>query len=162
MCTRAERQGLPVQRDVAVAGALLHDIGRSVTQDIRHATLGAAMLRQDAAQGSTWPEAVVLAVERHTGAGIDAQEAEALRLPVRDYTPRSLEERIVAHADNLYSADRRLTLDAVQAKYEAKRLPEAWEKVRRLHEALEAQLGVDLDALRPEELDLEPAPAERT
>jgi uncharacterized protein (TIGR00295 family) len=156
MCTCAERAGLDVDRDVAIAGALLHDVGRSVTQDIRHASVGADLLRADGP--GAWPTALVLAVERHTGAGIDAGEAAALGLPVRDYTPRSLEERIVAHADNLYSADRRLTLVALEDKYRAKRLPEAWRKIRALHEALERELEADLEALRPEPLDLPPPP----
>lgn len=149
LCDCAERQGLPVDRDRVLAGALLHDIGRSVTQDIRHACLGAQLLRQD-----HWDERVVLMVERHTGAGIDATEAAALGLPVKDYTPRTLEEKIVAHADNLYSGDKRLGLAALRAKYEAKRLPAAWAKIAALHDELGRALGVDLERLPPAPLDL--------
>ncbi|MEA3202339.1 MAG: hypothetical protein QOI63_5, partial [Thermoplasmata archaeon] len=36
MCSCAERQGLAVDRAVVSLGALLHDVGRSVTQDVRH------------------------------------------------------------------------------------------------------------------------------
>ena len=144
MCDCAEEAGLQVDRDLVRQGALLHDVGRSVTQDVRHATAGAELLRKDG-----WAEPVVLVVERHTGAGIDAQEAAALGLPVRDYTPRTLEQRIVAHADNLYSGDRRLTLEAVRAKYEAKALAHAWTKIEALHRSLSAQLGVDLERVAP-------------
>lgn len=153
MAEAGERQGLVVERGVVQAGALLHDIGRSVTQDVRHASLGAGLLRADGP--GRWDPRTVQAVERHTGAGIDRQEAQALGLPEKDYTPRSLEERIVAHADNLYSGDRRLTLAQLQAKYEAKGLPQAWLKIRRLHEELCGELGVDLERLAPAEL---PAP----
>lgn len=144
-----------MDRERVIAGALLHDIGRSVTQDIRHASLGADLLRKDA-QGPSggWDERVVLMVERHTGAGIDAQEAAALGLPVRDYTPRTLEEKIVAHADNLYAGDKRLDLDALRAKYEAKRLPAAWAKIEALHRELGALLRTDLDRVQPQDLDL--------
>jgi tRNA (cytidine56-2'-O)-methyltransferase len=150
MAACAERQGLGIDRDVVRQGALLHDVGRSVTQDVRHAGVGADLLRGDG--DGAWDPRVVLCVERHTGAGIDAEEAARLGLPVRDYTPRTLEERIVAHADNLYSGDRRLTLAQVEAKYRAKGLPEAWEKIRRLHEELQGLLAADLDALAPSPL----------
>ena len=142
MCDCAERQGLDVDRTVVQQGALLHDIGRSVTQDARHASIGADLLRKDG-----WHESVVLAVERHTGAGIDLEEAKALGLPVKDYTPRSLEEKIVAHADNLYSGDKRMTLDALREKYAAKGLPRAWAKIEALHGELGEALGADLERL---------------
>lgn len=144
MCDRAEAAGHPVDRDLVQQACLLHDIGRSVTQDVRHASTGADLLRK-----AHWPEPVVLAVERHTGAGIDAQEAAALGLPVKDYTPRTLEEKIVAHADNLYSGDRRLALGALREKYRAKGLPKAWAKIEALHGELAATLGTDLDRLAP-------------
>jgi uncharacterized protein len=147
MCDCAEDAGLDVDRDLVHQGALLHDIGRSVTQDVRHASAGAEMLRKDG-----WDEAVVLVVERHTGAGIDAQEAKTLGLPVKDYTPRSLEEQIVAHADNLYSAESRLTLAELEAKYRAKKLPKAWKKIEALHDELEDLLMVDLEDLEPARL----------
>jgi uncharacterized protein (TIGR00295 family) len=147
MCACAEGQGLQVDRAVVSTGALLHDVGRSVTQDVRHAGVGADLLRADG-QGA-WDERAILCVERHTGAGIDAQEAKALALPVRDYTPRSLEERIVCHADNLYSGERRLTLDDVLAKYETKGLSSAARKIAALHEALGRELGADLERLEP-------------
>lgn len=147
MCDCAERQGLAVDRAVVQQGALLHDIGRSVTQDVRHASIGADLLRRDG-----WDEPVVLAVERHTGAGIDAGEAKELGLPVKDYTPRSLEEKIVAHADNLYSGDKRLTLESLREKYAAKGLPRAWNRIKMLHEELVETLGTELEALRPVDL----------
>jgi tRNA (cytidine56-2'-O)-methyltransferase len=152
MCACALEQGLGVDRQVAVQGALLHDIGRSVTQDVRHASVGADLLRSDGP--GAWDGRVVLCVERHTGAGIDAAEAKALGLPVRDYTPRTIEEKIVAHADNLHSGDKRLTLDGVVAKYHAKGLPEAAAKIRRLHGDLEGLLKVDLERLEPSSLAL--------
>ncbi|MFA5945200.1 MAG: HDIG domain-containing metalloprotein [Candidatus Thermoplasmatota archaeon] len=144
MCDCAEDQGLEIDRDRLLQGALLHDIGRSVTQDVRHASVGADLLRKDA-----WDPVVVLMVERHTGAGINAAEAAQLGLPVKDYTPRTLEEKIVAHADNLYSAETRLTLDALEAKYRAKKLPKAWQKISALHDELEDLLAVDLEDLEP-------------
>ncbi len=156
LCDQAQRQGLAVDRDRVVAAALLHDLGRSVTQDVRHASVGADLLRQDAQGGhGGWDERVVLMVERHTGAGIDAQEAARLGLPVRDYTPRTLEEKIVAHADNLHSGERRLRLDEVRAKYEAKGLAAAGAKIAALHQELTKTLGVDLERVDAASVDLE-------
>lgn len=142
MCDAAEQRGLIPDRARVHAGALLHDIGRSVTQDVAHASTGAAILRDD-----HWDEAVVRIVERHTGGGIDANDAQALGLPAKDYTPRSLEERIVCHADNLFSGDRRLTMAELGDKYRAKQLPAAWAKILALHVSLCDELGVDLETL---------------
>lgn len=149
MADAAASRGLAVDRARVAAGAILHDIGRSVTQDVRHAGLGADLLR-----GEGWDATVVRIVETHTGGGIDADEAKALGLPVKDYTPRTLEERIVCHADNLYSAERRLTLAQLEAKYQAKGLPAAWQKIHALHAQLTRELGVDLERLAPAALEL--------
>jgi tRNA (cytidine56-2'-O)-methyltransferase len=152
MCDCALANGLDVDKPKVVAGALLHDIGRSITQDIRHASLGADLLRKEG-----WDQQVVAMVERHTGAGIDADEAHQLGLPKQDYTPQSLEEKIVAHADNLYSGAKRLTLAEVQAKYEAKGLEKAGAKIARLHLELTKLLGTDLETLPPQRLALDSA-----
>jgi len=145
MCDCAERQGLQVDRRVVQAGCILHDIGRAKAQDVRHAGTGADLLRKE----GTWDERIVLCVDRHTGGGIDAEEARTLGLPVRDYTPRTLEERIVCHADNLYSGTKRLSLAELEGKYRAKGLDKAWLKIRRLHDELGALLGCDLERLAP-------------
>jgi uncharacterized protein (TIGR00295 family) len=154
MCACAETQGLQVDAATVATAALLHDVGRSVTQDVRHAGIGADLLRSDGAE--VWNERVVLCVERHTGGGIDAQEAKALGLPVKDYTPRTLEERIVCHADNLYSGEKRLALREVLAKYDAKGLGAAGRKIEALHRSLERELGVELDTLGPVALPIPP------
>ena len=140
LCDRADLAGVWVDRDAVQQGALLHDIGRSVTQAVDHGYLGAEILRQE-----RWPEHIILAVERHVGAGIDAAEAAALGLPVKDYIPLTLEEKIVAHADNLYSGEKRLTFEELRAKYEAKNLPQAWARIEALHRELCALLNCDLD-----------------
>ena len=149
MSDHAERQGLKVDRERVAAGALLHDIGRSVTQDVRHASIGADLLRADG-----WDEAVVRIVERHTGAGITRDEAAELGLPARDYIPQTLEEKMVCHADNLYTGDTRLLLRELEAKYQQKRLQHAWERIRDLHEELSAVLNTDVERLQPAPLAL--------
>jgi uncharacterized protein (TIGR00295 family) len=152
MCDAADSAGLEPRRDLVQAGALLHDIGRSAVQDVTHASVGARILRD---AGWTRPPdetAIVRIVERHTGGGIDATDAVTLGLPAKDYTPRSLEERIVCHADNLFSGERRLTMQQLGEKYKAKQLPAAWSKIVALHVSLCDELRVDLERLRSVDL----------
>jgi uncharacterized protein len=78
------------------AGALLHDIGRSALHSIHHACAGAAICRSH-----QFDEKICNIVLHHIGAGILASEAQELGLPPVDYMPISLEEKVVAHADNL-------------------------------------------------------------
>ena len=46
-----------------------------------------------------------LVAERHTGSGITMEQVirEDLPIPVQDYLPVSLEERIICYADKFYS-----------------------------------------------------------
>ena len=156
MAEAAHRSGHAVDADLVARAAILHDIGRSVTQDVRHAGIGADLLRPD------MPEALARAVETHTGAGIPPEEAHALGLPERDYMPRSLEERIVAHADNLYSGDKRLDLARIEAKYRDRGLDAAWRRIEALHQELCRELDADLETLEPARLaDLPEAAADQ-
>jgi uncharacterized protein len=87
-------------------GAMLHDIGRGRTHDIRHAQCGADILRERGLG-----EDLARIVECHTGAGITADECTLLRLSPRDCMPRTTEEKIVTHADNLIAGTRRVIID---------------------------------------------------
>jgi len=125
--------------DIALveAGAMLHDIGRSVTHSIAHAQAGADLLRK---QG--FPEDIVRIVECHTGAGLTAEECVALGLDARDCVPKTIEEKIVAHADNLIAGTRLMTIDECLLK--AAHLPE--EARRRM-----AELSQEVERLCPRE-----------
>ncbi|MDD1652956.1 MAG: HDIG domain-containing protein [Methanomicrobiales archaeon] len=85
-----------VDRELVREGAMLHDIGRSRSHSIAHAQEGARILRQMGIR-----EEVVRVAERHIGAGLTADECSLLGLLPRDSLPRTLEEQIVANADNL-------------------------------------------------------------
>lgn len=87
-------------------GALLHDIGRCKTHDITHGVVGAQLLRDYGVS-----EEIAWIVERHVGAGIPREEARDLGLPPGDFVPRTREEKIVAHADNLVLGDQQITLE---------------------------------------------------
>jgi uncharacterized protein len=49
-------------------------------------------------------------VECHTGAGLTADECTLLGLSPRDCMPRTTEEMIVTHADNLIAGKKRVTI----------------------------------------------------
>ncbi|WP_332449301.1 HDIG domain-containing metalloprotein [Methanoculleus sp.] len=95
-----------IDRDLVAVGALLHDIGRGVTHDIHHAEVGGEVCRSYGLD-----EAIVAIVERHIGAGLTADECSLLNLLPRDCMPRTPEEKIVAHADNLVKGTRIITLE---------------------------------------------------
>ena len=92
--------------ELVEVGALLHDIGRSKTHGIRHGIEGAKI-----ADKLGLPESIILIIERHLGAGIPKEEAKKLGLPSKDYTPQTLEEKIVCHADNLIDNNRRQKIE---------------------------------------------------
>lgn len=102
-----------VDLETVKLGALLHDVGRTKTQGIRHAVDGAQILRDHG-----FPPEVVRIAEVHIGAGIPKEEACKLGLPCRDYMPLTLEEKIVAHADNLIHGTKEVSLEFVVEKWE--------------------------------------------
>ncbi|MBQ7181144.1 MAG: HDIG domain-containing protein [Bacteroidaceae bacterium] len=93
--------------------AMLHDIGIIYTDApaiacygtepyICHGLLGAELLRREGL-----PQHARVA-ERHTGTGLTrrAIEAQHLPLPDRDFTPETLEEKIICYADKFFSKTR--------------------------------------------------------
>jgi uncharacterized protein len=94
-----------VDRGLVNAGALLHDIGRGTTHSIGHAQAGADYCREIGLPGE-----IALIVERHTGAGLQADECTLLRLLPRTCVPKTMEEKIVAAADNLVKGTREITI----------------------------------------------------
>jgi len=95
-----QRRGRRVDSRVVLAAALLHDIGRTRIQTVRHGLEGSEMLL-----GEGVDEKVAGVVRRHVGAGISGEEARILGLPDLDYIPRTLEERIVCFADKMVDSD---------------------------------------------------------
>ena len=94
------RRGHKVDEDAIIAGALLHDLGRTRIQTVRHALVGAEIIKEEGVD-----DKVVEIVRRHVGAGISPEEAKTLGLPDFDYIPRTLEQRIVCFADKMVDAD---------------------------------------------------------
>lgn len=105
--------------------AMLHDIGVGECDApgiscfgskpyLQHGIEGARILRSEGL-----PRHARVA-ERHTGAGITGSDIEAnnLPLPPGDYTPQTIEEKLICYADKFYSKSRDL------------RAPKPLEKIR--------------------------------
>lgn len=128
--------------ELVEAGALLHDIGRARTHSIEHAVEGAELARE-----LKLPVEIVMIIERHIGAGILRNEAASIGLPEKDYVPETLEEKIVAHADNLISGNRRVTVEEAVASLIRRGLRESATRTMRLHEELSQFAGTNVDRI---------------
>jgi uncharacterized protein (TIGR00295 family) len=124
------------------AGALLHDIGRSKTQGIMHGVEGAKIAEQ-----LGLPSSIIHIIERHLGAGIPLEEAVQLGLPAKEYMPKTLEEKIVAHADNLIENDRKHPIEIEVEKALQKGHRKHAERLMRLHRELSDRCGMDLNEI---------------
>jgi len=101
----ARYRGGSVDPNLVYAGAMLHDIGRSRTHGIGHAGKGAKICRN-----LGFSEEIAEIVRRHTGAGLTEDESVLLGLPPISALPETLEEKIVAHTDNLVKGSREITI----------------------------------------------------
>ena len=67
---------------------------------MQHGIIGAELLRKEGA-----PEQWALVAEHHTGTGITAEDIiqQNMALPLGDYMPESVLEKLVCYADKFYS-----------------------------------------------------------
>ena len=114
LCQRLIDNGVPIDIEFVEEAAMLHDIGMCRTDApgihchgtepyICHGVIGRQMLESL----GLYRHARVC--ERHTGAGITAEEIVAQHLPIvppRDLLPESLEEKVVCYADKFFSKSR--------------------------------------------------------
>jgi len=124
------------------AGALLHDIGRSKTHGILHGVEGAKIAKK-----LDLPERIVNIIERHLGAGISLEVAKQLGLPPKDYTPKTLEEKIVCHADNLIDNCQRQPIEHEVERALRDGYKEYAERLASLHKELSNICGMDLNLI---------------
>ncbi|MDD1729428.1 MAG: HDIG domain-containing protein [Methanospirillum sp.] len=101
---------IPVDRDLVAAGAVLHDIGRSETHGMDHADAGGRICKE-----KKFSPAICKIVERHIGAGLNGSERVGFGLADEDRLPETIEEKIVAHADNLVKGSRISTREELNA-----------------------------------------------
>jgi len=122
------------------AGALLHDIGRSKTHSISHAVEGGKI-----AVKLGLPSSIVAIIERHIGGGLLKEEAKKLGLPVKDYIPIALEEKIVCHADNLINNCKRQNIEKEIERAIKEGYKEYAVRLVKLHKELSDICGIDLN-----------------
>lgn len=120
-----------VDEDVVAAGALLHDVGRAFDHGPDHVPRGVAFLEE-----ADVDERVVACVARHMGAGVTDEEAEELGWPEGTWSPQRIEEKIVAHADNLTAGTSYCSLEEAIGDLETKGLGHVVDRMRRLDEEL--------------------------
>ncbi len=104
-------RGLGLDPYEVEGAAMLHDIGIFATDAkgigcegaepyMMHGVIGGKLLREEGA-----PEEWARVAERHTGTGITMEDilAQDLPLPLADYCPETLLEKLVCYADKFYS-----------------------------------------------------------
>jgi uncharacterized protein (TIGR00295 family) len=123
-------------------GALLHDIGRSKTHGITHAIEGGMI-----AKNLHLPTRVIHIIERHIGAGLTKETAKKLGLPAKDYIPQTLEEKIVAHADNLINNNTTQSVEQEISKALDNGLADYAQRLLKLHQELSTLCGIDINTL---------------
>jgi uncharacterized protein len=137
IATKIKANGYDVDLDFIETAAILHDIGRCRTHGIMHGIEGCKIL-------SPYPD-YARVCERHIGAGIDKTEAVSLGLPKKDYIPETLEEKIIAHADNLVDGDKRISINETIKHFEEK-LGKDHPAVKRIHDLNDYIVGLMKDA----------------
>lgn len=85
-----------VDMELIGKGALFHDLGKAKTHEIEHGKIGAEL-----GKALGLPEEITAIMEKHIRGGLTEEEAKELGLPIKDYTLKKLEERIVIYADRL-------------------------------------------------------------
>ncbi|MFX0086959.1 MAG: HD domain-containing protein [Candidatus Hodarchaeota archaeon] len=109
---RLKKHNFSINCDIVLAGAMLHDLGRSKTHQLTHGIIGAQMLRQNG-----FSDELARIAEIHLFAGILAEEAREFGLPSKDYVPLTLEEKIITYADNISKKNSLLTTREVITRF---------------------------------------------
>lgn len=93
----AQRAGdTGINMEIVGRGALFHDLGKAETHEIEHGKIGAEI-----GEKLGLPGAILEIMENHIRGGLTEEEARELGLPVKDYSLKNLEEKIVIYADRL-------------------------------------------------------------
>ena len=135
---KCEKKGVKIDVKLVEVGALLHDIGRSKTHNINHAVVGSQI-----AKSLKLSKSIIAIIECHIGGGISSDEAKKLGLPIKDYFPETLEEKIVAYADKLIEGAKVVSIkDAMNDLVKKLGVTHpAIERIKKLHEELSPMIG---------------------
>ncbi|ODS36145.1 MAG: TIGR00295 family protein [Candidatus Altiarchaeales archaeon WOR_SM1_79] len=101
---KIKENGYDMDIDFVEIASLLHDLGRAKTHGIKHGVRGAEIIRELGREKGYDKDQIMKisrVCETHIGAGLTKEDAEEFGLPVKDYLPETLEEKVIAHADNI-------------------------------------------------------------
>ena len=123
-----------VDKEFIKIASLLHDIGRfnappGSKDSLHHGIKGSAILKKEG-----FGEYSLIA-ERHLGAGISKADIrkQRLDLPMKDYLPKTKEEKIITCADNLIFGQRRGNIDMAYKRFLKELGKEYAERVKKLY-----------------------------
>lgn len=109
-------QGHDIDIQFIRSASILHDVGRFKyppgKESIKHGIYGAQILSDEGLD-----ERYSNLCERHIGAGIDEYDVESQKLdiPIKNYMPISVEEKVITYADNLIAGVNEISIyDAVK------------------------------------------------
>ncbi len=92
----SSRVRIPVDRKLIILGAIYHDLGKARTCGMHHGEIGAQMAKE-----LNLEDNIIQIILKHVRGGLTETEALEIGLPVRDYTLRTPEEKIVIYADRM-------------------------------------------------------------
>ncbi len=129
-----------VDIDFVKTASLLHDIGRFKCykeNSIRHGVEGGKILRKEG-----FPEYARIA-EAHIGVGITKKDIEkqGLDLPLKEFVPETIGEKIISYADNLIFGSRAGTIQEVIERYRKELGEEYVKRVINQHNEIEKFKG---------------------
>ncbi len=131
-----------LDRDLLVAGAMLHDIGRAVTHDVGHIPEGVSLARDLGLH-----PLIIRAIARHLGSGLEPEGAAELGFPPDVYMPDSWEEKLVSLADSLHYGGKRISMAAQQDMLGKKGLDNAAAKLEAVYREVEEAFGIHIGPL---------------
>lgn len=120
----ARRTGAALALDLVARGGVFHDLGKAMTHEVEHGTIGAAL-----GHGLGLPRAVTEIMEMHIRGGLTPEEAHELALPEKDLTPRRLEEKLVIYADRLVD----IIDEGLETLRDEREAEERFEEILRAH-----------------------------
>lgn len=129
-------RGFDVDIYLVEVGAILHDVGRSITHAVDHAVVGAKIAKK-----AGLPESIISIIKRHVGGGITQNEARNLGWVNDVYIPITYEEKIVAYADKLIEKSKIAPIENTIEKLLKEKKIEASERVRILSNEIKTLLG---------------------
>lgn len=136
------RQDISVDRHLVAIGCILHDIGRfrcrpHTAESIKHGIEGAKILRKEKL------EKCARIAECHIGIGIPKEEIikQDLPLPLKDYLPETVEEKIITYADNLVAGTKLMDEEYVVERFSDKIGQRYEKKVIEFHNEIRKMLN---------------------